>query len=320
MNRLDVFNRIRRTFLCKKRNWYRRQWNKLQPMDFYKDPERMTSLWYALNAGHLPNLKHPHNFNELLMSFNMQAYRDPQKRELFIRCADKYAVRQYITDKGYADILNECYGVYESFDAIDFDTLPNQFVLKMTTGSGMNFICKDKSTLDIDALRKRVKTWFEDVKTCGLKTAEWHYVEITPRLIIEKYLHQLGEDISLVDYKFHCFNGRIYGEDVMYDRNLLEGTSNDDLYDPDWNRTEATLPQYHLTRRLLQKPIVFERMKKIASDLSAGIDYVRVDLYCLEDKILFGELTFTPVGCYEYDYRKEYLEDMCQFYYKTKQA
>lgn len=318
MNRLDVFNRIRRTFLCKKRNWYRRQWNKLQPMDFYKDPERMTSLWYALNEGRLPNLKHPHNFNELLMSINMQAYCDPKKRELFILCADKYAVRQYIIDKGHADILNECFGVYDSFDEIDFAKLPNQFVLKLTTGCGMNFICKDKTQLDVDELRLLVNSWFENVRGFGLKTAEWHYVEIKPRLIVERYLHQFGEGISLVDYKFHCFNGQIYGEDVIYDRNVLEGTSNDDLYDPEWNRTEATLPQYHLTRRLLKKPVSFDRMKQIAMDLSAEIDYVRVDLYEIDGKVLFGELTFTPVGCYEYDYRKEYLEDMCRFYYKTR--
>ena len=318
MNKIDLLNRIKRTILCKKRSWYRKQWNRLQPMDFYKNPERMTSLWFAANEGHFPDLKHPGNFNELLMSLNMQAYHDSKKRELFIQCADKYAVRQYVKDKGYANILNECYGVYDSFDEIDFSQLPNQFVLKLTTGCGMNFICKDKAILNINELRLLVDAWFENAKEFGLKTAEWHYVEIKPRLIVEKYLHQFDEEVSLVDYKFHCFNGKIYGVDVMYDRDLLEHTSNDDLYDSEWNRTDATLPQYHLSRRLLQKPVSFDRMKQIASNLSAGIDYVRVDLYEIDGEALFGELTFTPAGCYEYDYRKEYLEEMCQYYYKTK--
>lgn len=317
MSKIDLMNRVKRTILCKKRNWYRRQWNKLQPFDFYKNPERMTSLWYALNEGHYPNLKHPSNFNELLMSLNMQAYRDQQKRELFIRCADKYAVRQFIIEKGYADILNDCYGVFDRFDDIDFDKLPNQFVLKMTTGSGMNFICKDKSKLNINELRQLVGEWFENVKTFGLKTAEWHYVEIKPRLIVEKYLHQLGEEISLIDYKFHCFNGQIFGIDVCYDRNTKTHEVNYDTYDVEWNRTDYTKPQYHKARRLLVKPKTFDQMKLIAQGLSSDIAYVRVDFYEVENKILFGELTFTPVGCYEYDYEQSTLIAMCQFYYQT---
>ena len=187
------------------------------PQCYYRAPRIMTALWYAMNVGELPNFRHPKNFNELLMSINLSARKDKTKRELRIQCADKYAVRDYVTQKGFPEILNECYGVYDSFDEIDFAKLPNQFVLKMTTGSGMNFICRDKSQLDLEQLRTKVNSWFAQCKDFGLKTAEWHYVEIKPRLIVEKYLSMLGEDLSLIDYKWHCFNGKVYHIETISD-------------------------------------------------------------------------------------------------------
>ena len=266
----------------------------------------------------MPNLRHPKNLNELWLSINLRVRKDKEAREIRIRCADKYAVRQYVIDKGFGDALNECYGVYESFEEIDFDNLPNQFVLKMTTGCGMNYICKDKTKLNIDELRTTIASWYEQCKEFGLKTGEWHYAEIKPRLIVDKYLSMLGEDISLIDYKFHCFNGQIYHIETISDRDIESHTNNCDTYDINWTRTDCVMPQYHKPRRMLPKPASFERMKKMAEALSADFEYVRVDLYEIEGKVVFGELTFTPAGCNEFDYRKEYLEDMCRFYYATK--
>ena len=299
---------------------YRNLYSRYMPQCYYRSPRIMTALWYAMNVGELPNFRHPKNFNELLMSINLSARKDKTKRELRIRCADKYAVRDYVKQKGFPEILNECYGVYDSFDEIDFAKLPNQFVLKMTTGSGMNFICRDKSQLDLEQLRTKVNSWFAQCKDFGLKTAEWHYVEIKPRLIVEKYLSMLGEDLSLIDYKWHCFNGKVYHIETISDRNVKTGVTNCDTYNLDWQRTECVLPQYHTNRRLLPKPQSFEKMRLIAETLSKDFEYVRVDLYEIEGRVLFGELTFTPVGCFEYDYRQEYLEDMCDFYYKTKKC
>lgn len=278
----------------------------------------MASMWYAYNIGELPNFRHPRNLNELWMSINLRARKNREARDLRIRCADKFAVRQYVEEKGFEDILNECYGVYNTFDEIDFDRLPNQFVMKLTTCSGMNFICKDKSKLNIDELRTIVATWFEKCKDFGLKTAEWHYVEIKPRLIVEKYLSELGESLSLIDYKFHCFNGHIYHIETISDRDESRGTSNCDTYNPQWERTDCVMPQYHTPRRMLPKPKSFEYMTKVAKTLSADFEYVRVDLYEIDGKVMFGELTFTPAGCIEFDYLPWYLKDMCRFYYATK--
>lgn len=306
-------------YLYKKKQWvYRNIYNRLTPRTFYWSPRLMASMWYAINEGHLPHLCHPKEFNELLISINLKARKDAAKRALRIQCADKYAVRQYVKDKGLENILNECYGVYNSFDEIDFDILPNQFVLKMTTGSGMNFICKDKSKLDIETLRDLVSGWYDNCKDFGLKTAEWHYVEIKPRLIVEKYLSMLGENLSLIDYKWHCFNGQVYHVETISERDIVRHVTNCDTYNINWERTECVMPKYHVNRRMLPKPKTFDEMRQIAEILSADFEYVRVDLYEIDGKVLFGELTFTPVGCIEYDYKQENREDMCRFYYATK--
>ncbi len=306
-------------YMHKKMMWVCRNiYYRVKPRFFYTSPKTMAALWYAYNMDELPHFAHPRETNELWMSINLRARKDPKARALRIRCADKYAVREYVKEKGFADILNECYGVYDSFDEIDFDKLPNQFVLKLTTGCGMNYICKDKSKINKEELRSTVATWFEKCKDYGLKTAEWHYAEIKPRLIVEKYLSQLGESVSLIDYKCHCFNGKLYHIETISDRDNVHHTFNCDTYNPQWERTDCVMPQYHTPRRMLPKPQSFEYMKKIAETLSADAEYVRVDLYEIDGKVLFGELTYTPAGCIEYDYLKEYREDMCRFYYATK--
>lgn len=304
----------------KKRAVYRMLYNRVPPKFFYNSPKTMASLWYAINEGRLPNLRHPKDFSELMMSINLKARKDPLARSLRVRCADKYAVRDYVKEKGLEHILNECYGVYDSFDEIDFDALPNQFVLKLTSCCGMNYICRDKSTLDIDQLRETVAKWFAACEDFGLKTAEWHYVEIKPRLIAEKYLSMLGESLSLIDYKWHCFNGQVYHIQTISDRDVKKGSCSyiNETYDTQWQRTECIKPEYHNTRRMHPKPECFEEMKHVAETLSKDFEYVRVDLYEIDGKVLFGELTFTPAGCYKFDYNRDCLEDMCRFYYETK--
>ena len=306
-------------YLQNKKHWiYRNIYYRLTSRFFYTSPYLMATFWYAYRVGKLPNLLHPKNVNELWMSINLKAMKNPQERELRIKCADKYAVRQYVIDKGYGDTLNDCYGVYESFDEIDFESLSNQFVLKMTTACGMNFICKDKGQLDIENLRSIVENWYQNLEGFGLKTAEWHYVEIKPRLIVEKYLSMLGESLSLVDYKFHCFNGKIYHIETLYDRDVRNHNLVCDAYTLDWKRKDVVMPQYQINRRILPKPQNLEFMKRMAEVLSADFEYVRVDMYEVDGKVLFGELTFTPAGCIDDSFKEEELEKMCNFYYETK--
>lgn len=316
MKRFNIFGRISRTIRCEMRKYYRRKWRRVTPSDFYANPEYVTSLWYASREGKMPNLKHPTDFNERLMALNLQAYRDKTQWPIRIICSDKYAVRQYVESKGYGDILNECYGVYDRFEDIDFDCLPDQFVIKATNGSGQNYICRNKAEMDIDAVRQGFDRWMTQANTFGLTNGEWHYVRVKPRIIVEKYLSMLGEEVSIIDYKFHCIHNQVYGEYVCYDRNEETHNVNYDHYDADWNLTDGVLPAFHPNQRLIPKPAKFDEMKRIAVALSEGLDYVRVDLYEIDNKIVFGEMTFTPMGNY-LPYRHERLVDMEQFFKKT---
>ena len=316
MKRLDLIGRIRRTIASKTRAYYRKQWEKLQPQDFYNDPERVHRIWYMFREGRKPNFENPKDFNERLMALNLKNYRDDKMRKLIIQCADKYAVREYVEKKGFGDILVECYGVYDNFNEIDFEKLPDQFVMKTTNASGQNYICLDKSKMDKAAVKKQFEEWMGGTNDFGLTTGEWHYSQMKPRIIIEKYLSILG-DASLVDYKFHCINHKVYGEYVCYDRVVNTHIVNYDHYDADWNLTDGVLPNFHPTQRLLPKPQNFEKMKEIAVALSSDFNYVRLDMYDIEGKIYFGEMTFTPMGNY-LPYRKWLLEDMEKFYRNTK--
>lgn len=259
-----------RVYQSQMRRFYRTLWEHIRPEDFFKHPKSVTSLWYASREGKLPNLSHPTNFNERLMAINYNAYFNEEQRRIRIVGADKYAVRQLIKEKGYGHILNEIYGVYDSFDEIDFDKLPNQFVLKLTNGSGYNYICLDKTKIDKKKLKADFDQWMIEVKTHGLTTGEWHYNLIKSRIIAEKYLSMLGEPISLVDYKFHVINQHVYGEYVCYDRIPAKHSVNYDHYDADWNLTDGVPQQFHRTQRPIAKPQHFEEMKEIANALGGG--------------------------------------------------
>ena len=318
MSKASVFTRIKRAYRCQFMHLCTRVLNRLSPEAFYRHPKTITRLWYGSQKGLFPRLNHPRDFNEQLLAINLAAFHDKGMRKIRIQCADKYAVRAYIQSLGLADTLNDCFGVYDSFQEIDFKKLPNQFVLKLTNGSGQNFICRDKSELDLKALESQCNAWLSGSSTFGLKTAEWHYSAIKPRIIAEKYLSSLGDDSSLIDYKFHCFNGRIAGILVCYDRKPELHQGNFDYYDSEWNLTDGILPQYHRHQRFIPKPVSFERMKHIAETVSRGIDYVRVDLYEIDGTPSFGEMTFTPAGNVMSKYRQWVMDYFLKVYKETK--
>ncbi len=229
-------------------------------------------------------MKNPRTFDEKLQWYKLY-YRLP----IMSRLADKYEARSYVAEKGFAGILNELYGVYSSLDEIDPSRLPDRFVIKATHGSSMNIICKDKSSLDWADCRKKMNGW--------LKTnyyylgREWAYKNIPPRLICEKYLenHEAGE---LIDYKFFCYGGKPEVLFVCTRRFSAEGVRYD-AFDMNWRGLPIGKgkPQSNTP---IQKPANFDGMVEIAARLSSGFPYVRVDLYSVEGKVFFGELTFYP--------------------------
>ena len=177
-------------------------------------------MFYENWLGKRLNLSHPQDMNHQLMKLSFEAYNDPIQHKLRVQCADKYRVREYVTSKGLEDILIPSYGVFDNFDEIDFDKLPNQFVIQSNFGCGHIWICKDKEKelADIEKWRKQFNEWMA-ITDFGLSSSEWQYSEMPHKLVITKYLDSLGA-ISVNDYKFHCMHGKVYGCFAAYDRQV----------------------------------------------------------------------------------------------------
>lgn len=291
-----MIHKISRVYRCQLKHLSGKVLEPLNPNFFFKYPKLITTLWYISQKGRTPHFNHPQNVDELLMANNLRAMNNEQARAIRIQCADKYAVREYVRSKGLGHILNNCFGVYHTVEEIDFDALPDQFVLKLTNGCGQNYICRDKRQTNIASLRKMLQSWIDQAPFYGLKTGEWHYSQIEPRIIAEEYLSFLDDGNSLIDYKFHCFNGNVFGILVCYDRDPQTHVANYDWYDLDWTLTDGEPEELHRNQRIIPRPASLDEMLRIAKALSSNIEYVRIDLYEINGKPLFGEMTFTEGG------------------------
>ena len=242
------------------------------------------NLFYREAYGYFPNLNNPKTFDEKLQWYKLY-YRVP----LMTTLTDKYEVRLYLEDKGFSGILNELYGVYNSVDKIDFSKLPERFVIKATHGSGMNIICKDKESLNWETSRRLMNKWLK--RNWYHFGREWPYKNIRPRLICEKYLEN-KEFEELIDYKFYCYNNKPEMLFVCTGR-FSPGGLKYSAYDMDWNRISVYKgrPSSDI---VMEKPDNLQAMITIASELCQGFPFIRVDLYSVKGKILFGELTFYP--------------------------
>lgn len=255
------------------------------------------------------NLKKPELFHDKIIW--MSLFTDTSK---WTELADKYTVRNFVKNTIGEEYLTKLYGVYETPDDIDFGALPNQFVLKTNNGCTSNIIVRDKSTLDVEDAKSRLRYWMK--MPYGELSGQPHYSKISPKRIIAEELLVQPEcpDKSLFDYKFNCFNG-VPVSCVAYPERK-EGTHlmSKMIYDMDWNPH----PEYYdktksVRLKSLPKPNSFDEMKLIASKLSQGFPFVRVDLYSIGDKPVFGELTFTPGidAFYSLEYQR-ILGDMIQ--------
>ena len=313
--RIDsFFQRLRRAYYCQSKRICSSILSWLPPDVYFCFPKVVTGLWYASQKGFFPKFAHPRDINEQLMVNNIGAFRNPNKRALLIRCADKFTVRDYVKERGLGDILNDCYGAYDSINDIDFDAFPHQFVLKTTNGSGQIIICHDKSRFEPCSVKAILNKWLSEASVFGLKTGEWHYSAIKPRIIAEKFLDAGPSESSLIDYKFHCIHGKVVGVLVCYDRNPSMHELNLDHFDMNWQLTECILPQFHRKRRLIPRPASFEQMCRVSEVLSQGIDYVRVDLYDVNGEVFFGEMTFTPAANLMTYYTQDFLNEMLSIY------
>ena len=221
---------------------------------------------------------------------------------------DKYRVRQYVADRGLADILVPLYGKWDSIEDIDWDSLPNEFVMKTNHGSGDVLICKDKNTLDKAYWTRCVDQWMHT--DYSRLMGEPHYIGIPRCIIAEQLLDARKQSVpssSLIDYKVWAFDGK-----PMYIWCGLDRTPKSVeviTYDPDWNaRPELSVDDahYHLTSKRLPRPVTLDQMLDAAAKLSKGHPQVRVDFYEVEGKLYFGEMTFTASSGINFFYTEDF--------------
>ena len=243
------------------------------------------AIWYKNVTGEELNLQNPQTFNEKIQWLKLY-----DSTPLKTRLADKYLVRDWVAERIGDEYLVPLLGVWDSFDEINFDNLPNQFVLKANHGSGWNIIVKDKAALNIEDAKKKFDKWMH-TNFAFKNGLELHYRDIRPRILAEEYIQNT---IGLIDYRFYCFNGKPF--QVWVD--IFSGTPNHmrSVFDMDWNYIplQCTWPDgYEILKKCPQK---FEDMKTIAKELSREFSFVRVDFFEVNGKLYVGELTFTPMS------------------------
>ena len=231
-----------------------------------------------------PNLKNPATFNEKLNWLKLY-----DRRPEYTDMVDKYEAKRIVAESiGAEYVVPVVGGPWDSFDEIDFDALPDRFVLKTTHDCGGVVICKDKSIFDKAKakvfLQKHLKTNYY----WGLR--EWPYKNVKPRIFAEAYMEDAAT-AELRDYKFFCFNGEVKALFIATERQKAGEEVKFDFFDADFNHLPVR--QGHPNAAVPpEKPVTFDEMKRLAANLSEGIPHVRVDFYEVNGKIYFGELTF----------------------------
>ncbi|WP_050069922.1 ATP-grasp fold amidoligase family protein [Anaerosalibacter massiliensis] len=253
-------------------------------------PKAASKFKYFISFGKKLDLQNPKTFNEKLMWIKI--FEDDSIKSM---CTDKYEVRNYIKSLDLEDILVDLYSVYDKVEDIKFDELPKSFVLKCTHGCGCNIVCPDKNKFNKEDAVVKLKKWMKT--NYSLASAEPHYAKITPRIIVERFLGT-EEGILPIDYKIHCFHGEPQMVEVVLDRTINEKKFI--LLDNNWNVMPYNKDSLNF-HGSIKKPKRIDEMFEIARKLSNKFTYVRVDLYYYDDKIYFGELTFTPCACCDTD-------------------
>lgn len=257
-------------------------------------------MMFPIRVGYRLNLENPKTYNEKLQWLKLN-YRKP----IMSQMVDKYAAKEYVAKLIGEEHIIKTLGVWDIFDEIDFDSLPNQFVIKCTHDSGGVLVCRDKSTLNIKAAKKMFD---KAISTNNfLHNREWPYLNVPHRIIAEQYMVD-ESGYELKDYKWFCFDGEPKALFIASDRQVQGEETKFDFFDMDFNHLPFTNGHPNASRAIL-KPQGFEEMKRLAAVLSKGYPHLRVDFYDINGKIYFGELTFyhwsgmTPFNPVEWDYK-----------------
>jgi hypothetical protein len=248
-------------------------------------PKLYAKIHYEYFSGKKLDLDNPQDFNA-----KIEWYKVFFRPKILNTLVDKYKVRSFVKEKIGEQYLNELYAVYDKPEDIDFDKLPNTFIIKANHTNGHNLIVKNKEDLDKKHVIKKFKKWLKKNQYYR-RGQEWAYKDINPKIVIEKFLKEDNKN-TLVDYKFYCFNGKPKFIDVHLDRE-------DDHKQGCFDLNFKLLPfgkstSYNSISSDLEKPANLEEMVKLSKILSKNLPFVRVDFYSINGKSVFGEMTFYP--------------------------
>lgn len=255
---------------------------KREALNWMSDENYLRLAYYAVFKEKL-DLDTPTSFSAKLQWLKLY-----DRKPEYTRMVDKLAVKEYVREMiGDQFLIPNIAGPWKSFQDIDFSALPNQFVLKCTHDSGGLVICKDKTRLDYKKAEKKVSSclkhnfyWFG---------REWPYKNVQPQVFCEKYMEDSSSE-DLIDYKVLCFNGEPRLIEVHQGRYGQNHTQ--DFYDVHWNRTNYAQPGVPRAEEALSRPQCLEQMLDLTKKLAANIPHVRIDWYCIDNKLYFGEITF----------------------------
>lgn len=246
--------------------------------------EKYLKIAYRIELGKKLELNNPKRYNEKLQWLKLY-----DRKPIYTEMVDKYVVKEYVAKRIGEEYIIPTLGIWDRFDDIDFDTLPNQFVLKCTHDSGGLVICKNKSELNKKRAKRILNSCLKHNYFWGQR--EWPYKNVKPRIIAEQYMED-SDTKELRDYKFFAFDGEVKALFIASDRQTPGEETKFDFFDSDYHH--IPVKNGHPNARVLpQRPKQFKKMKELAAELSKGIPHVRVDLYEIDGRIYFGELTFS---------------------------
>lgn len=258
------------------------------------NPRKEMERVYIATLGEKPNLDNPRNLYEKIYWLLLNS-----DTSLWTKCADKYRIREYVRSKGLEEYMPKLLGKWDKAEDIDFNKLPNQFVMKTNNGCETVAIIRDKKSADEESIRKMFRKWLKI--PYGYSGAQLHYTRIKPCIIAEELLKQSEEQErispkSLIDYKVWCIEGNVECVWVAYNRD--KSHVDQDLYDKDWNQIREHLVDTHhysINKGVpsIPKPACLDEMFEIARKLSEPFHELRLDFYVINNRPVIGEMTFT---------------------------
>ena len=262
---------------------------KLGYYDSLSDEEFLKKV-FPKYMGYPLDLENPKTFSEKLQWLKVN-YREP----IQIVMVDKHEAKDFIAQRVGDQYIIPTLAIWDSVEDIDFDALPNQFVLKCTHDSGGIVICKDKSSLDREAAKAKLSASLQ--RDYSRISREWPYKDVPRRIIAEEYLSELGSN-EILDYKMYCFHGKPKSTVVCSNRFSKTGTRMN-FYDIDWNPMGIHFGHYPPVSTEFTRPETYEEMLRLATELSKDCPFLRVDFYEIKGRLYIGELTFFPGAGFE---------------------